>query len=107
MSYWVKGDPLVLVIRRTIAYHAERGTIEYIDYSRSHTPIEERFDPSSPKHINIIIEDMMKDLETGLRFKIISYLENYHDLCVARYSVRREPVSTLQSLLNMVPLIRR
>lgn len=107
MSYWVKGDPLVLVIRRTIAYHAERGTIEYIDYSCSHTPIKERFDPSSPKHINIIIEDMMKDLETGLRFKIISYLENYHDLCVARYSVRREPVSTLQSSLNMVPLIRR
>lgn len=82
MSYWVKGDPLVLVIRRTIAYHAERGTIEYIDHSRSHAPIEERFDPSSPKHINIIIEGMMKDLETGLRFKIISYLENYHDLSV-------------------------
>lgn len=82
MSYWVKGDPLVLVIRRTIAYYAERGTIEYIDYSRSHAPIEERFNSSDPKHINVIIESMMKDLETGLRFKIISYLENYHDLSV-------------------------
>lgn len=88
MSYWIKGDPLVLVIGRTIGYYAKLGTIEYIDHSQSHAPIEERFDPSSPKHINIIIEGMMKDLETGLRFKIISYLENYHDLSVEALGVQ-------------------
>ncbi|MDO4607346.1 MAG: hypothetical protein Q4B12_08515, partial [Bowdeniella nasicola] len=76
------GDPLVLVIEQTIAYHEERGTIEYIDHSRSHAPIKEPFDRGNPGHINIIIEGMMKDLETGLRFKIISYLENYYDLSV-------------------------
>ncbi|MFJ4229194.1 DEAD/DEAH box helicase [Paenarthrobacter nicotinovorans] len=82
MSYWVKGDPLVLVIRHTIAYYTKRGTITYRDFSKSPYPIDEVFNSSNPKHINIIIESMMKDLETGLRFKIISYLENYHDLSV-------------------------
>lgn len=87
MSYWVKGDPLVLVIKRTIAYHANLGTITYRDFAKSPYPIEEPFDSSSPKHINLIIESMMHDLETGLRFKIISYLENYHDLSVQALGV--------------------
>lgn len=82
MSYWVKGDPLVLVISRTIAYHDKRGTITYRDYARSPYLIEEKFKPGDPKHVNIIIEETMRDLETGLRFKIISYLENYYDLTV-------------------------
>lgn len=82
MSYWVKGDPLVLVISRSIAYHAKQGTITYRDYAVSPYLIEEKFNPDDPKHINLIIEDTLRDLETGLRFKIISYLENYYDLSV-------------------------
>ena len=82
MSYWVKGDPLVLVISRSIAYHAERGTITYRDYAQSPYLIEESFKSGDPKHVNLIIEQTMRDLETGLRFKIISYLENYYDLTV-------------------------
>ena len=89
MSYWVKGEPLVLVIKRTIGYFAKRGTIEYIDYTRSPNIIEERFDPRSRKHINIIIETMMKDLENGLRFKIIGYLENFYDLSVEALGIDR------------------
>ncbi|WP_104194504.1 DEAD/DEAH box helicase [Cryobacterium sp. M25] len=82
MSYWVRGDPLVLVISRTIAYHAKRGTITYRDYAQSPYLIEETFNSGDPKHVNLIIEETMRDLETGLRFKIISYLENYYDLTV-------------------------
>ena len=93
MSYWVKGDPLVLVIRRTIAYHLKRGTITYRDFSKSPYPIDEVFNPNNPKHINLIIEDMMKDLETGLRFKIINYLENYHDLSVEALGVQAAGVN--------------
>ncbi|WP_129658447.1 DEAD/DEAH box helicase [Rothia halotolerans] len=93
MSYWVKGDPLVLVIRHTIAYYAKRGTITYRDFSKSPHPIDEVFNPKNPKHINIIIENMMKDLETGLRFKIISYLENYHDLSVEALGVQAAGVN--------------
>lgn len=82
MSYWVKGDPLVLVLSRTIAYHAEQGTITYRDWTRDPSLVVERFNARDPKHINLIIEKTMRDLETGLRFKIISYLENYYDLAV-------------------------
>jgi hypothetical protein len=82
MSYWVKGDPLVLVISRTIAYHARLGSISYRDYAKSPYLITETFDSRNPGHINLIIEETMRDLETGLRFKIISYLDNYHDLSI-------------------------
>lgn len=82
MSYWVRGDPLVLVLSRSIAYHASQGTITYRDYSKDASLVTERFDPNDPKHINMVIEDTLRDLETGLRFKIISYLENYYDLSV-------------------------
>ena len=93
MSYWVRGEPLVLMIRRTISYHKKRGNITYRDFSRSPSIIDEVFDSSNPKHINIIIEKMMKDLETGLRFKIVSYLENYHDLSVEVLGVQRAGVN--------------
>lgn len=82
MSYWVRGDPLVLVISSAIRYHAKQGVVKYHDYAVSPYLIEEPFKSGDPKHINIIIEDTMRDLETGLRFKIIGYLENYYDLAV-------------------------
>ena len=82
MSYWVRGDPLVLVISRSIRYHAKQGVVTYRDYSISQYPITEPFKPGDSKQVNRIIEETMRDLETGLRFKIISYLENYYDLTV-------------------------
>lgn len=82
MSYWVRGDPLVVVISRTIGYRARQGTISYRDYSKSQYLIAEPFDQDNPKHINLVIEETMRDLEHGLRFKIISYLENFYDLTV-------------------------
>lgn len=82
MSYWVRGDPLVLVISRAIRYHANQGVVTYRDYSISPYLITEPFKAGDPKQVNRIIEETMRDLETGLRFKIISYLENYFDLTV-------------------------
>lgn len=82
MSYWIEGDPLVRIIARVISYHARAGTFSYKDYSRSPFPIVEKFEPNNPSHINYIIEDVMRDIETGLRFKIVAYLENFHDLSV-------------------------
>ena len=82
MSYWVRGDPLVLVISRAIRYHAKQGVVTYRDYSVSPYLITEPFKVGDSKQVNRIIEETMRDLETGLRFKIISYLENYFDLTV-------------------------
>jgi len=93
MSYWVRGEPLVLVIGHAIAYHARQGTIAYRDYSRSPHLIEEKFNSNNPKHINLIIEETMRHLETGLRFKIISYFENYYDLSVQALGAERAGVN--------------
>lgn len=93
MSYWVKGDPLVLVLKRSIAYHAKQGTIKYRDYGQSPYLIEESFRSEDPKHINLIIEETLRDLETGLRFKIISYLENFYDLAVQAIGTEKAGVN--------------
>ena len=82
MTYWVNGDPLFLVLRRVINYHAKQGVVKYYDYAISQHLIEEPFRAGDSKQVNRIIEGTMRDLETGLRFKIVNYLENYHDLTV-------------------------
>ncbi len=82
MSYWVRGDPLVLVISRAIRYHAKLGVVKYRDYAVSPYLITEPFRADDAKQINRIIEETMRDLESGLRFKIIGYIENYCDLTV-------------------------
>lgn len=88
MTYWVRGDPLSLVLRRTIAWHARNGTITIEDYSSGTRLLRTvAFDANSAQHINVIIENTMRDLEGGLRFKIISYLENYYDLSVRALGV--------------------
>lgn len=80
MLSWITGDPLNMVIGRAIAYRAEIGTIKYRDHSQTNSLVEERFNADSAKHINIIIEETLRDLEGGLRFRVIGYLENYYDI---------------------------
>lgn len=87
MASWVRGDPLVLVLSRAIRYHAAQGTFTYRDWSREPSLVTEAFDRNNPRHINRVIEDTLRDIETGLRFKIISYLENYYDLAVQALGV--------------------
>lgn len=83
MRSWVRGDPVSRVISSSIAYYTQRGWIKYRDYSREESLVEERFDRNSPKHINLIIEWTLRDIEGGLRFRIISYLQNFFDVSMA------------------------
>lgn len=84
MRSWVKGEPLSKIINNSIDYFIKRGKIYCKDYSQSDLPIkEEDFDPNSAKHINIVIEDTLRDIEGGLRFHIMSYLQNFYDIDVA------------------------
>jgi hypothetical protein len=80
MRNWVRGDPLSLVIANSISYHNNRGDITYRDYSREESLVTEPFDTSSAKHINLIIEWTLRDIEGGLRFRIIAYLQNFYDI---------------------------
>lgn len=80
MNNWVRGLPLSRLIRNSISFHLERGTITYQDYSQTGGLRTEAFNPDSAKHVNIIIEETLRDIEGGLRFRIIGYLQNFYDL---------------------------
>lgn len=82
MRGWVRGDPISRVISSSIAYYSQRGWITYRDYSREESLVKEPFDRKSPKHINLIIEWTLRDIEGGLRFRIIGYLQNFFDVSV-------------------------
>lgn len=82
MRGWVRGDPISRVISSSIAYYSRAGWITYRDYSREESLVREPFDRKSGKHINLIIEWTLRDIEGGLRFRIISYLQNFFDVSV-------------------------
>ena len=82
MRSWINGSSLSKLIKSSINFHNRTGTITYRIYYPTYSLVTEQFDPDSPRHINIIIEETLKDLENGLKFKIIGYLDNYFDICV-------------------------
>jgi DNA helicase-like protein len=80
MRNWVRGYPINQIIARTISYHTQLGEITYRDYSKSPILVTDPFDKNNPRHVNILIEKTFTDIENGLRFHIVSYLQNYYDL---------------------------
>lgn len=80
MRNWVRGYPISQIIARAISYHTQLGEITYRDYSKSTYLITDSFDKNNPRHINILIEKTFTDIENGLRFRIVGYLQNYYDL---------------------------
>ncbi|OKL52544.1 hypothetical protein BSZ39_12545 [Bowdeniella nasicola] len=80
MRGWVRGDPISRVISSSIAYYTQRGSITYRDYTRDESLVKEPFDRNSAKHVNLIIEWTLRDIEGGLRFRIIGYLQNFFDV---------------------------
>lgn len=80
MRGWVRGDPISRVISGSIAYYTQRGWITYRDYTRDESLVKEPFDRNSAKHVNLIIEWTLRDIEGGLRFRIIGYLQNFFDV---------------------------
>ncbi|MGB4076123.1 MAG: hypothetical protein WBK28_00250, partial [Minisyncoccia bacterium] len=71
---WIKSEPLNRLITFSINYHAERGEIWFYEDGK---PQKERF-VANQKQINLIIEQIMNDIENGLRFKIEKYFKNYY-----------------------------
>lgn len=79
MKHWVKSEPLSRLIVFSIHYHERQG---YIWFRENGRPVREDFIRNA-RHVNIIIEQVMTDIENGLRFRIVRYLQNYFD--ISRY----------------------
>ncbi|MBP6866351.1 MAG: DEAD/DEAH box helicase [Candidatus Pacebacteria bacterium] len=71
---WTKSEPLSRLIGFSITYYTDKGEIWFQEEG---IPKKEKF-IGNQKQINIIIEEMMKDIENGLRFKIEKYFLNYY-----------------------------
>jgi hypothetical protein len=74
---WTRSEPLSRLINFSINYHTEKGDIWFYEEGR---PKNERF-MGDQRQINVIIEQIMSDIENGLRFKIEKYFLNYYLLC--------------------------
>lgn len=83
MRNWVAGKPLHLIIRSSILYFRDEGVITVRDFSSPTTYKTVPFVESDTALINQIIEDVLLDIEVGLRFRIMRYLQNFYDISVA------------------------
>ncbi|MGO3608737.1 MAG: hypothetical protein ACTIOL_03180 [Enterococcus sp.] len=74
MTEWIESKPLNLIIQSSIRF-MDRNDIEL---SINHDPKNrEIFSRSNPSHVNQVINDLLKDIENILRFKVKNYIMNY------------------------------
>lgn len=74
MTEWIESKPLNLIIQSSIRL-MDRNDIEL---SINHDPKNrEIFSRSNPSHVNQVINDLLKDIENILRFKVKNYIMNY------------------------------
>ena len=71
MHSWMKSTPLNMMIIYIINYYKKKGEIWY-----NNKPTV--FDPNDRKHINLIINNLISDIDNVLRFKIKNYFLNYY-----------------------------
>ena len=77
MYSWVQGTPLNMIINSLLRYYKTRGQIFYQGKYQT-------FDSSNKAHINHVINELMADIDTALRFKIKNYILNYSLICAHR-----------------------
>ncbi|USS89367.1 DEAD/DEAH box helicase [Fructilactobacillus cliffordii] len=74
LKNWIESTPLNLIIKNTINYYSKNElSVRMNDYDY------EKFDNSSI-HVNKIINDIMRNIETIIRYKIKNYITNYLSL---------------------------
>ena len=98
MSNWLSGKSTSEMIANALWYRQRTGIIRYLTYEPSRRWVQEDFDRKSARHVNIVIEETLKDLEGGLRFRIMEYLQNYYDICIALLGENRDILNLPQMM---------
>lgn len=75
MYSWMTSVPLNLIIKNIIIYYEQEKKI-WDTYTRSFID----FEKSNRSHINMIINELIADIDSCLRFKIKNYVTNYYNL---------------------------
>lgn len=71
MYTWVSSKPLNMIIWNVINYYRKKGKIWH---QREYVP----FVYTNKEHINWVINDLIADIDSALRFKIKNYFANYY-----------------------------
>lgn len=74
MSEWIQSKPLNLMIYSTIRYHEKNKVLIPINNNPSNL---EPFSIYKATHINHVINELLKDVENIIRFKVKNYVMNY------------------------------
>lgn len=80
MYTWVSSKPLSLIIGNMINYYRKKGNIWH---RNENIP----FVHTNKEHINWVINDLIADIDTALRFKIKNYFSNYYLLVSGKNGV--------------------
>ncbi|KLE14417.1 DEAD/DEAH box helicase [Clostridium sp. C8] len=82
MHNWMKGIPLNMMIINLIKYYSEKGAIwdqdQYVNFNRN-----------SRRHINIIINNLISDIDNVLRYKLKNYFLNYYLIISEKYKDKK------------------
>lgn len=72
MSEWIQSKPINIMIQSTIHYHETHKIQIGNDPNKRET-----FSITDINHVNYVINELMKDIENILKFKVKNYVTNY------------------------------
>ncbi len=79
MNGWISSKPLKKIIEESIKHYKRKGKI-FEEDTREFVP----FTDSNPKHINIVVNEVIADIENILRFELKRYFDNYYNILVEK-----------------------
>ncbi len=77
MNQWMNGLSLKQIIQESIVYHANNNLKIQVNYNEYVS-----FEKNNKKHINILIEKIIDDIEYILRFLFEKYFNHYHQILI-------------------------
>lgn len=88
MESWINSKPLKIIIQNALNYYNNNGNAKniYVRYDGKLTPI--KFDKEKDYHINIVINNVVRDLENIIQFKIKKYISNYQALIIQKNQIQ-------------------
>ncbi len=75
MNQWVNGIGLSQIIRQSIEYYENNKMEIKVDFDKYTT-----YEKGNNKHINIVIENIIEDIEYVLRFLFEKYFNHYYQV---------------------------
>lgn len=84
MANWMNSRPLNLIINNVIKHYAQEGQMWMSDSREI-----EAFDQKNRRHINMLINDLIYDIDNFLRFRIKNYVTNYELIITSVHGARK------------------